>query len=342
MNWFAYRLPGESGVKTGSSATIIRGIGEAGFAIAPFDRNPDGFITIPEGLTDGIFESEDDSVGSLYAFPAVSTSASKHEKTVIAIKRLIDEGRLRKCVAARVIVREDRIDLHDTFLSLCEAYPEAFVFCFHTSVTGTWIGASPETLLIKKGDSLISMALAGTRPAGTNGEWDKKNIEEQRIVSGFISDKLIENGFMPHPGNTHTYTAGPVEHIRTVFTARDAVSDKDACLHKALKTAFDLSPTPALAGYPRPESMKAIKAYEDFERGYYGGFCGPVTAGGDFSFFVNLRSARILPDRLCVYAGGGIMKESDPMSEWEETERKAQTCLGRIQTDNRSSNKKQK
>jgi len=88
--------------------------------------------------------------------------------------------------------------------------------------------------------------------------------------------------------------------------------------------------------------MKAIKAYEDFERGYYGGFCGPVTAGGDFSFFVNLRSARILPDRLCVYAGGGIMKDSDPMSEWEETERKAQTCLGRIQTDNRSSNKKQK
>jgi len=163
-------------------------------------------------------------------------------------------------------------------------------------VTGTWIGASPETLLIKKGDSLISMALAGTRPAGTNGEWDKKNIEEQRIVSCFISDKLIENGFMPHPGNTHTYTAGPVEHIRTVFTARDAVSDKDACLHKALKTAFDLSPTPALAGYPRPESMKAIKAYEDFERGYYGGFCGPVTAGGDFSFFVNLRSARIQPE----------------------------------------------
>lgn len=334
MNWFAYRLPGESGVETGSSGTLIQGIGEAGFAIAPFDRNPDGYITIPESQSDGVFASEKDSAGSLYAFPAESTSASEHKETVIAIKRLIDEGRLRKCVAARVIVREGRIDLRETFLSLCDAYPEAFVFCFHTSVTGTWIGASPETLLIKKGNTLTSMALAGTRPVGTGGEWDKKNIEEQQVVSGFISDTLIENGFMPQSGDTHTYAAGPVEHIRTVFTAHDVVSDKETCLHKSLKTAFDLSPTPALAGYPRAGSMEAIAANEDFERGYFGGFCGPVTADGDFSFFVNLRSMRILPDRLCVYAGGGIMKDSDPAAEWEETERKAQTCLGRIRKTN--------
>lgn len=334
MNWFAYRLPGESGVETGSSGSLIQGIGEAGFAIAPFDRNPDGLLTIPEGPSTGIFESEEDTDESLYEFPSESTSALKHAENVIAIKRLIGEGRLGKCVAARVIVREGRIDLRETFLSLCNAYPEAFVFCFHTSVTGTWIGASPETLLIKKGNTLTSMALAGTRPVGTGGEWDKKNIEEQQVVSGFISDTLIENGFMPQSGDTHTYAAGPVEHIRTVFTAHDVVSDKETCLHKSLKTAFDLSPTPALAGYPRAGSMEAIAANEDFERGYYGGFCGPVTADGDFSFFVNLRSMRILPDRLCVYAGGGIMKDSDPAAEWEETERKAQTCLGRIRKTN--------
>lgn len=76
---------------------------------------------------------------------------------------------------------------------------------------------------------------------------------------------------------------------------------------------------------PTTEAMALIEANESFERAYYGGYCGPCEADGDFRLYVNLRSGWFEPYRFCLMAGGGIMPESDADSEWEETERKMDT-----------------
>ena len=331
MNWFAYRLPGKNRIETGCSDSLKEGLGTPGFAIAPFDGNADGIFTIPYDSQDGLFTIPSDcEKDTLYPFPETETDKNLHNSAVRQIKKQINDGVLDKCVLARVIVRKEQIALHSTFQELCTAYPEAFVFCFHTTPSGTWIGASPEILLEKSGNRLTTMALAGTRPTYSSEEWDDKNIGEQKIVTSFLSAKMKEAGLEPIIGKTRTHNAGPVEHLRTIISAEVDTTDEKAGLLQAIKTARALSPTPALAGYPRKRAMQFIGDIEDFERGYYGGFCGPVAENGDFFFGVNLRSARVERDRFCIYAGGGIMKESDPDSEWTETERKASTCLDKF------------
>lgn len=328
MNSYAYRLPGERDVKTGCSERLIRGFGKSGFVIAPFDGNPAGVVTIPndgESCTPAEIFGTSHYTGDLYSFPTAATARDTHSKGVEEIKNLIGSGHLNKCVLARVAVVENRIDLEKTFFNLCIAYPEAFVFFFSTPLSGTWIGASPEILMISDGNHIETMSLAGTRRAGSNIGWDAKNREEQQIVTEFISQKLKDKGLDPEIGEVCTRKAGPVEHLMTRISAstRDGVQSEEI--------ARILSPTPALSGFPREKAMQAIKCLESFDRGYYGGFCGPIDKDRT-SLYVNLRSMRVGSGKFCLIAGGGIMEDSIASDEWDETERKIETCSSAVVT----------
>jgi len=331
MNWYAYRLPGATEVISGSSERLVTGLCHGGFVIAPFDGNIDSIFTIPSDNryigTDisTVPDAYDDENGQ-YPFPAESTLEEDHANMVRSITNSIKNGELNKCVVSRVIVLNGQINIKKTFRSLCSAYPEAFVFSFHTPKSGTWIGASPEILLVKEGNTLHTMSLAGTRPSGSTEEWDDKNIGEQQIVTKYICDTFRQCGMTPETQSPTTCCAGPVEHIMTGITTTlppDSIST-------ALEFSLRLSPTPALSGFPKKEALTAIGQLEQHKRGYYGGFCGPVDSNGDFSFFVNLRSARIKNPRYCLFVGGGIVENSDPASEWEETRRKSATMLDYI------------
>lgn len=78
--------------------------------------------------------------------------------------------------------------------------------------------------------------------------------------------------------------------------------------------------------------MRIINVCENFDRSYYGGFCGPYQNEGDFNFSVNLRSLRLTPAGCALYAGGGINEMSAPDDEWLETENKLSTLLRCLQT----------
>ena len=341
MNLYAYRLPGTTEIKSGSSERLHRGFCCGGFAVVPFDGSIDGIFTIPadtEGVgalaalqspdSHEVCATDSDDSRTLYPFPAESTSPDEHGQMVRTIVESIKSGQLTKCVASRVITDGSAIDVQATFHALCRAYPDAFVFTFHTPETGTWIGASPETLLIKEGRSLRTMSLAGKRHSGTGGEWDEKNIGEQRIVTDYICDTLRQCGLDPEEQPTTTRRAGPVEHIVTEISATLPENGNAAALEAALR----LSPTPALAGFPKQSAIGMIERIEKHQRGYYGGFCGPIADNGDFRFYVNLRSARIKNARYCLFAGGGIVADSEPSDEWEETRRKSATLLEHLIT----------
>lgn len=323
MNWFAYRLPGETETVYGSSERLLKGFGsEPGFVVAPFDGNPDHVYTIPDdhALPQHWIPRQPEA-GKCSRLPQRGTSHEEHLEAVKAAISRIKAGELEKCVIARVIVSDLMVDVNETFIKLCDTLPDAFVFAFESEPTGLWLGASPETLVAKQGREFGSIALAGTRKSGIRGKWDEKNIHEQEVVCRFIRNSLQEAGLVVETGETYTRKAGPVEHIATELSAtcRDNV---DVSLRDV---AALLSPTPALSGFPRSEAVRFIKETEGFNRTYYGGYCGPVDACGDGRLFVNLRSMRIESCSYCLYAGGGIMAGSDPEAEWEETNRKADT-----------------
>lgn len=332
-NWFKYRLPGGKEVFSGASPEVCEGITK-GFVIAPF-RNPyEGLKTIPCScpLTDFDIKPRKCHIPE-------STTKEEHRNEVEHIVAFLNDHS-GKTVASRVINVHFSIDLNETFGNLCESYPNAFVFMFSTPETGTWIGATPELLLREEGNNVTTMALAGTRTAGQNTEWDIKNMEEQRMVTDFISDRLSRYCKSIKISQPYTRQAGSVEHICTDISAILAIHSSDEnignqiSLNTLANILCDLSPTPAVCGSDREASMLIIEDNEKHHREMYGGFCGPCSLNGKTEFYVNLRSAKCSEREICVFAGGGITRMSEPESEWQETEMKSKTIVDQLKTLN--------
>ena len=93
----------------------------------------------------------------------------------------------------------------------------------------------------------------------------------------------------------------------------------------------DLHPTPAVCGLPKQESHRYILDNESCGRSYYSGFSGPINLDGDTAVYVSLRCMRIFGDRYRLYAGGGILPQSEETMEWNETAAKMQAMLSLIE-----------
>ena len=200
----------------------------------------------------------------------------------------------------------------------------AFVSWVHLPGRGRWIGATPETLLDYDGRMLSSMALAGTRKAGAPGEWGQKELEEQQIVTDSIVAALKSRGLAPVVGDRFTRVAAQVEHLCTPISAEVRLSGD-----RLNEILCALHPTPAVGGYPKAEAKAWIDRVEPHRRRYYGGYLGPVRVDG-VRLFVNLRCLEANNSLLRLYVGGGLTAQSQPASEWCETEAKAQTLLSVI------------
>ena len=308
LSFYAYRFPDDNMFTYGASEGYIEGLDVPGFVIGMFEPEKP-LITIPYHDKKNVANPI-----PLYSMPLKSTSFKDYSHEVEEIIKDLKGAHDSKVVAARVVIKEDSsFDIAEKFYELCTRCPQSFVFCFGTPATGCWIGASPELLLKGKEGKLESMALAGTRKGGTSEAWDEKNIKEQAIVKNYISEIFQKNGLNPIIEDTYTHKAGSIEHICTPIKTK--VTEK-IDLGKILK---ELSPTPALCGYPKDFAYKEILKLENFERGCYGGFCGPFHSTEDFHFNVVLRCASISEKRQCLYAGGGITSKSNVEIEWEET-----------------------
>lgn len=319
MNFFAYRLPDSKEIITGKSKRLLNKMTENSFVICKFGRGVQEVDYIP--ADDIFFAEEMDDLAKEENVPITqeTTRRTDHCAEVVAIKKAIDEGKIEKAIASRCLVmKHKKLSLAEMFYTLCEVYPKAFIFCFHTRNSGTWLGASPEVLIRCEKGLAMSMSLAGTRKSGTYGDWDNKNIREQELVTMFVVEKFLKFSKGISISDALTLNAGPVEHRCRYIRGE---------VEHPMELAIALSPTPALCGFPRDEAYTVIENNEKFSREYYGGFCGPVTTNNKFDLFVNLRSMKISGDKVCLYVGGGITADSDPASEWEETERKSETLI---------------
>ena len=320
MNVYAFRYPGEKDfIKRISDKLIIHAENDSrsGFVFSPFSHS-DRIFKIIEGW-DISFIPKDLIVDNEVEFPSSISTKEEHRRYVEQIISTLGESEDGKVVAARTLRLKLKIDPEELLKRLANAYPDAFIFFVSTKEFGSWIGASPELLIERKGNYWQSVALAGTRPRGSDSDWDLKNITEQKVVSDYIDDLFSRYGLEVAETQKMTVTAGPVEHIKTIFKAHGNPQGG------AFELVSELSPTPALCGYPKQEAVKIIKMWEGESRRLYGGFVGWYETFDSFSLYVNLRSALLNSTEILLYAGGGILKESDPDAEWEETERKLNT-----------------
>ncbi|MCF8372909.1 MAG: chorismate-binding protein [Bacteroidales bacterium] len=256
---------------------------------------------------------------------------SIHQSGVKEILRQIETGDLEKAVLSREkFVPGYSIEQGpELFLGLTQTYPNAFVYFLYLPGTMSWMGASPEILLEKKGNHYHTISLAGTAIGNSISDiaWSKKEIHEQKLVSNFIEETLstfqIENLNKTGP---KTVQAGNLFHLRSDYEFEDCQQKVDFG-----RLAAMLHPTPAVCGLPRDVAKATISKVEKHDRAYYSGFLGPVDPQGESNLFVNLRCLQFVEGGLLLYAGGGITKGSVAGKEWDETTNKANTLLSVIE-----------
>lgn len=299
---------------------------ESGFRIAPFDSGkPQRVIFNEVPLVDFLRRKIDVKTGTPHPDTLrASTSWEEYRSEIDECLRLLASGRLQKIVLSKTIVCANKgIDWGTLFLNLANRYPNAFIFIFRTKETGAWMGASPEVLGSYRGGVFRTMALAGTKKAGSSTPWRQKEIEEQEYVVSFITGIFKRLRLRHDVSQSMTKNAGNVEHLCNLISAR--IPDAETA-EAVIRT---LHPTPALSGVPQKEAVEAIREIENRDRACYGGYLGPFSPRG-FDYFVNLRSMRFTASAQELFCGGGITAASDPRQEWEETEEKAKTLLSML------------
>lgn len=324
MNIIAFRLPGREAIVSHvkkASAPFCEGAPWT-FVTAPFSDGAPLFYR-PVKYLNAIPE---ETIRENYKdFGFLSFSYNEYSNYIVYIKEIIGGDAGRKIVASRRESAEMEVTPDALFKTLCREYPDALVFYISTEDFGSWIGASPEVLLERKGNMLRAMSLAGTRPADSVGAWNRKNELEQKIVTDFISSVFEANNIKHKVLPRRTLKTGRIEHLLSIVEGEmPGNNNLSGCkvFTEIERLLSRLSPTPALSGYPRKEAMEVIERFEG-NRVLYGGYCGPIEADGDFRMNVILRCAYLLPGgKAVLFAGGGITAMSQPEEEWEETERK--------------------
>ncbi len=236
----------------------------------------------------------------------------------------------QKLVLSRstVLERNRQTPPLELFLSACNAYPRLFIALVYTPQSGCWLAATPETLLAGSDTQWETVALAGTmawdeqlQKGTTDGQqlWSAKNRQEQRYVATYITEQL--QLFTSHIQEEGPYTvkAGHLAHLRSDFhfTLPEA-----SLMGRLLAT---LHPTPAVCGLPKQAAFRFIQQHEHQCRSYYSGFLGPLAVERHTHLFVTLRCMRLYANAYQLYAGGGLLQDSEEEQEWLETESKLDT-----------------
>lgn len=247
-----------------------------------------------------------------------ATSREEYSALFRLYTGFIRSGQVRKIVLARTADAATPAGFSPTraLLQACAMHPAAFKALVHTPRHGTWLFCTPEQLITGTGDSWHTMALAGTRMPCTL-PWDAKNRREQALVVDFMREVLtpLANDLTESP--PENLRAGNIEHLCTRFHLRMGPG-------KLLLLLDKLPPTPAVCGSPVSTARELLLTYPDIDRSCYAGYLGPW-GNGHVQLYVSLRCMQIFPGFCRLYAGGGLMPDSDEESEWQETAAKMQT-----------------
>lgn len=240
----------------------------------------------------------------------------------------VRDGALEKVVIARAVGWRplQPPDTVQTLRRLTARYPDCHIFAVARG-RRVFLGASPERLVRVEGQMVRTTSLAGSIGRGATAELDErqgaallsstKDREEHAIVVRALVAGLAELcDDVVAPAEPTLLTMPDVHHLYTPVTAR-----LRADVH-ILNVVARLHPTPAVGGAPRDDALAFIRAHEGWDRGWYAAPVGWMDAGGDGEFAVALRSALLDGEDATLFAGCGIMGDSDAAAEYAESELK--------------------
>jgi menaquinone-specific isochorismate synthase len=260
----------------------------------------------------------------------VELESQYERKRWIANVQMAREGIRDKLYRKIVIARDLRLRTESRVSStklvhfLRKEYPSCYSFLYQHNGEATFLGSTPEKLLSLQSPYVKTEALAGSMPRGVTATQDAinekklldsaKDREEHAYVLDSIREKL--------DGITDSLEHAPRPVIKKYANVQHLCTPVAASLSSemnAVDIVARLHPTPAVGGYPESGALHHIQELEQFERGWYAGPIGWFNTNRRAEFSVAIRSGLIRRKHVQFFAGCGIVEDSDPGAEWEET-----------------------
>ncbi|WP_251328667.1 anthranilate synthase component I [Haloplanus pelagicus] len=279
-------------------------------------------------------------------FVKTGESAGPREAYEDAVRRAKDhvlDGDIYQGVISRKRELTGEIDPLGLYESLRAVNPSPYMYLLRHDDRSI-VGASPETLVSVRGQRVVSNPIAGTCPRGSGP------VEDRRLAGEMLADgkeraehtmlvDLARNDVrrVSEPGSVrveefmNVLKYSHVQHIESTVTSTLATGTDPGAGGERLPPfdAFDATratfPAGTLTGAPKVRAMEIIDDLEREPRGVYGGGVGYYSWSGDAEFAIVIRTATVergTADHITVQAGAGIVADSDPTSEYEETEQK--------------------
>lgn len=225
----------------------------------------------------------------------------------------------------------DTVSLPPLVKTLQRENPNCFISAFKPTKSAVFVAATPERLVTRENTKLRTDALAGSSKRGDTDGTDKrlsnqleasqKNRHEHALVVEAITDELDRFGGAITIGDRRVFRLQTVQHLHTPIEVQ-----YDQAPH-ILEVVKALHPTPAVGGLPRDAANEAIQRIESIDRGWYAAPIGWHDANGNGSFAIGIRSGIFREKSARLFAGAGIVANSDPAEEWNELQLKYEPLL---------------
>ncbi|MFJ7936348.1 isochorismate synthase MenF [Sporosarcina sp. NPDC096371] len=249
----------------------------------------------------------------------------KYMKAVADVTRKINNGEAEKVVIARSVQLhfDEEVPAVTALHHISNEQQESYHFGLQKDGQ-LFFGATPERLIEISDGRAYSACVAGSikrgKSAGEDRELgeelleDRKNREEHQYVVHMISQ--VFQSFCTDIIMPKSPKLMKIRDIQHLFTPIEGKVEQGTDIFSLVQS---LHPTPALGGVPTNVSLEMIRSEEKMDRGYYAAPIGWTDTAGNGEFAVAIRSALLDGDRAYLYAGGGIVADSDPAEEYDET-----------------------
>ena len=262
-----------------------------------------------------------------------NVSREEFERMVRTAKEYIAAGDIYQVVLSQRFESAISADPFTVYRDLRHVNPSPYMYFLRVGDRSI-VGSSPEMLVRVEGRRMQTHPIAGTRPRGKTEEEDMRLAEELKRNETERAEHVLlvdlgrnDLGRVSSYGSVRVPTYMTVERYSHVMHLVSIVEGKLDDKHDRLDALVACFPAGTVSGAPKVRAMEIISELENRRRGVYAGAIGYVDFAGNLDFCITIRTVVIEDGRAYVQAGAGIVADSNPTAEYEETRDKARAVI---------------
>jgi anthranilate synthase component 1 len=265
--------------------------------------------------------------------PVSNVTRAQYHAMVERAKAYIVEGDIFQVVPSQRFSIAFELPPFSLYRALRRLNPSPFLFFLDLDGYAL-VGSSPEILVRLRDGKVTVRPIAGTRPRGKDRAGDEALARELLEDPKELAEHLMlldlgrnDVGRVAEIGSVQVTQKMTIEHYSHVMHIVSNVEGRIAPGHDALDALIAGFPAGTVSGAPKVRAMEIIEELEPERRGFYGGAIGYFACDGTMDTCIALRTALVKDGRMYVQAGGGVVYDSDPESEYQESANKARALI---------------